>query len=71
MRPGHAAAVVLQKVNESRLANGEPVALIALDRSLVRRVRAMLDGAGATVVDETGWRLSTTRAGGDRLPRLC
>lgn len=58
----HAAAVVLQKVNESRLANGEPVALIALDRSLVRRVRAMLDGAGASVADETGWRLSTTRA---------
>lgn len=58
----HAAAVILDAVNASRQAEGEPVALIALDRSLVRRVRAMLDGAGAQVADETGWRLSTTRA---------
>ncbi|MGE5453366.1 MAG: PD-(D/E)XK nuclease family protein [Acidobacteriota bacterium] len=57
-----AAAVVLDAVNASRQQDGEPVALIALDRSLIRRVRAMLDGAGATVADETGWRLSTTRA---------
>lgn len=58
----HAAAVVLAEVNASRQADGEPVALIALDRRLVRRVRAMLDGAGAQAADETGWRLSTTRA---------
>lgn len=58
----HAAAVILDAVNASRQAAAEPVALIALDRSLVRRVRAMLDGAGARVADETGWRLSTTRA---------
>ncbi len=59
----HAAAVVLNQVQASRAKkDGEPVALIALDRSLIRRVRAMLDGAGATVADETGWRLSTARA---------
>src|SRR5690606_18279466 len=30
--------------------------------SLIRRVRAMLDGAGVLIADETGWKLSTTRA---------
>jgi ATP-dependent helicase/nuclease subunit B len=60
-----ATAQVLAAVQEARLstAGGDPVALIALDRSLVRRVRALLEGAGATVSDETGWKLSTTRAG--------
>jgi ATP-dependent helicase/nuclease subunit B len=47
----------------AHLADGRsPVALIALDRVLVRRVRALLEAAGASVADETGWRLSTTRA---------
>jgi ATP-dependent helicase/nuclease subunit B len=41
---------------------GPPAALLALDRSVVRRVRALLDGAGVRVADETGWHLSTTRA---------
>ncbi len=41
---------------------GPPAALLALDRSVVRRVRALLDGAGLRVADETGWHLSTTRA---------
>ncbi|MFN3616745.1 MAG: PD-(D/E)XK nuclease family protein [Aquabacterium sp.] len=40
----------------------EPVALIALDRGVVRRVRALLDERGVLVADETGWKLSTTRA---------
>jgi ATP-dependent helicase/nuclease subunit B len=57
-----ATAQVLQAVNAARAAGGAPVALIALDRSLIRRARALLEGAGATVADETGWRLSTTRA---------
>jgi ATP-dependent helicase/nuclease subunit B len=47
----------------AHLQRGEqPVALVAQDRVLVRRVRALLDAAGATLVDETGWTLSTTRA---------
>lgn len=43
--------------------NEVPVALIALDRVLVRRVRALLERAGLPLADETGWKLSTTRAG--------
>jgi len=40
-----------------------PVALVALDRALVRRVHALLGRvAGLRVADETGWKLSTTRA---------
>jgi ATP-dependent helicase/nuclease subunit B len=61
-----AAALVIAQVNEARGEGGsdpaEPVALIAMDRSLIRRVRAMLEGAGVSIADETGWRLSTTRA---------
>jgi ATP-dependent helicase/nuclease subunit B len=39
-----------------------PVALIAHDRELMRRVRALLERAGVALRDETGWKLSTTRA---------
>jgi len=42
---------------------GRPVALIAQDRLLVRRVRALLARHSVAVQDETGWKLSTTRAG--------
>ncbi len=46
------------------LARGEqPVALVALDRVLVRRVRALLERQQVPIDDETGWKLSTTRAG--------
>lgn len=46
------------------LAHGlAPVGLVALDRELVRRTRALLERAGVALLDETGWRLSTTRAG--------
>jgi len=49
----------------AHLQRGEqPVALIALDRVLVRRIRALLERSGATLLDETGWTLSTTRAAG-------
>lgn len=54
-----AAAQVL-----AHLAQGEqPVALVALDRVLLRRVRALLERQQVPVNDETGWKLSTTRAG--------
>ncbi len=39
------------------------IALIAQDRLLVRRVGALLARQAVPVVDETGWRLSTTRVG--------
>ena len=38
------------------------IALVALDRLLARRVRALLERAEVLVRDETGWKLSTTSA---------
>ncbi|MFT3665400.1 PD-(D/E)XK nuclease family protein [Piscinibacter sp.] len=53
-----AAAQVL-----AHLERGEaPVALVGLDRQLVRRVRALLERQNVPLADETGWTLSTTRA---------
>lgn len=43
-------------------AGRTPVGLVANDRVLTRRVNAMLHSAGVAVQDETGWKLSTTRA---------
>lgn len=53
-----AAACVLAHLAAGR----SPVALVAQDRVLTRRVSAMLGGRGVAVRDETGWKLSTTRA---------
>lgn len=53
-----AAACVLAQL----VAGRSPVALVAQDRLLTRRVRAMLGERGISIRDETGWRLSTTRA---------
>lgn len=53
-----AAVAVIEALDAGRA----PVALVALDRSLVRRVRALLERVGVPLVDETGWQLSTTRA---------
>ena len=39
-----------------------PIALIAQDRLVVRRIRALLDRARVAMRDETGWTLSTTRS---------
>ncbi len=38
------------------------IGLVALDRQLVRRMRAILGELGVQIRDETGWKLSTTRA---------
>ena len=43
-------------------AGRSPVALVAQDRLLTRRVCAMLGRRGVALRDETGWKLSTTRA---------
>jgi len=53
-----AAACVIDHVNAGQL----PVALVAQDRLLTRRIGALLHGAGLSVRDETGWKLSTTHA---------
>jgi ATP-dependent helicase/nuclease subunit B len=44
-------------------AGRSPVAVAVIDRALTRRVRALLDSHGVQIRDETGWKLSTTRAG--------
>ena len=53
-----AAACVLRHVAQQRT----PVALAAVDRVLTRRISATLALHGLAVLDETGWKLSTTRA---------
>ncbi len=53
-----AAACVMAQL----VAGCAPVALIAEDRMPTRRIRAMLAGRGVAIRDETGWKLSTTRA---------
>ena len=53
-----AAACVLAHLAQGR----SPVALIAQDRVATRRIRAMLAEKGVALRDETGWKLSTTRA---------
>ena len=53
-----AAACVIRHVDAGR----SPVALLANDRLLTRRVSALLHSAGVSVRDETGWKLSTTFA---------
>lgn len=54
-----AAAQVLAHIERGET----PVALIAQDRVLVRRVRALLERSAVVLRDETGWKLATTRAG--------
>jgi len=53
-----AAAHVMRHIE----AGHTPVALIAQDRIMVRRVRALLERQQVRLRDETGWKLSTTRA---------
>lgn len=52
------ATAVLQHLNAGRT----PVALLAQDRVVVRRVRTLLLRQGVPVHDETGWTLATTPA---------
>ncbi len=53
-----AAACAIAHVQAGRV----PVALASTDRALVRRITALLQGAGLAAKDENGWTLSTTRA---------
>lgn len=57
------AAAQASRLAALRQPGDAPVVLIAQDRGLVRRVRALLERGGTAVADETGWKLSTTRAG--------
>ncbi len=53
-----AAACVLRHIAAGRV----PVALAATDRLLTRHASALLSARGISLRDETGWKLSTTRA---------
>lgn len=53
-----AAACVLRHLAAGRA----PVALVAGDRVLTRRISALLAAHGVPLHDETGWKLSTTHA---------
>lgn len=58
-----AAQQAAQRVVETLRADpAARVALVSIDRGLARRVRALLERASVAVVDETGWKLSTTAA---------
>lgn len=58
------AWMAARRIEEHLIAGRENVALIAQDRLVARRVRALLArlGPGLSVQDETGWKLVTTRA---------
>jgi ATP-dependent helicase/nuclease subunit B len=47
------------KVRRWLLAGKQNIALVAQDRLVARRVRALLERAGVLVSDETGWTMST------------
>lgn len=51
-----------QCIIEWLLAGKQKIAVIAQDRVISRRLRALLERAQVYVADETGWKLSTTRA---------
>jgi ATP-dependent helicase/nuclease subunit B len=57
-----AQAACAQVLAELKEAPDAQVALIAQDREGVRRVRALLERFGVAVIDDTGWRLATTRS---------
>ncbi len=61
-----AAACVIEHVAQGRV----PVALPAIDRLVTRRISAMLFQAGIGLRDETGWKLSTTRAAANLMSLL-
>ncbi len=52
------ATAIVQHLNAGR----RPVALLAQDRVVIRRVRALLARQRVPVLDETGWTLATTPA---------
>jgi len=56
------AHAVVAEVHRARLAGVESIALVAVDRLVARRARALLERDGILVADESGWKLSTTRA---------
>jgi ATP-dependent helicase/nuclease subunit B len=62
----YAAACAIAHIEAGRY----PLAVVSSDRALTRRLRALLDGAGVAIRDETGWKLSTTLAAGQLMAAL-
>ncbi|TVT50338.1 MAG: Inactivated superfamily I helicase [Denitromonas halophila] len=58
----HEAHTVAHHVRHALSAGAESIALVAVDRMAARRARALLERDGILVEDESGWKLSTTRA---------
>lgn len=56
------AVQAAQTIIEWLQTGKQEIAVIAQDRVVSRRLRALLERAGVFVADETGWKLSTTRA---------
>jgi ATP-dependent helicase/nuclease subunit B len=56
------AGAVEQRVRQWIMEGRQSIALVAQDRIVARRVRALLERAKVLVEDETGWTLSTTSA---------
>lgn len=53
---------VVERVKQALVAGVESIALVAVDRLVARRARALLEREHILVADESGWKLSTTRA---------
>ncbi|HWQ37799.1 MAG TPA: PD-(D/E)XK nuclease family protein [Burkholderiales bacterium] len=58
----HEAQAVNAQVRRWLVEGRSSVAVVALDRLVARRVRALLERAQVMVTDETGWLFSTTSA---------
>jgi ATP-dependent helicase/nuclease subunit B len=56
------ATIGAQTILDWLQAGRQRIAIVAQDRVVARRMRALLERAQVTVADETGWKLSTTRA---------
>ena len=56
------AMAVAAEVRRWLAAGRQRIALVAADRVAARRARALLERDGILLQDETGWKLSTTRA---------
>ncbi len=56
------AQCVAQTVINWLVEGKTQIAIVPQDRMVARRVRALLERAQIVVADETGWKLSTTRA---------
>ncbi len=56
------AQCAAQTILDWLMAGKNQIAIVPQDRVVARRLRALLERAQVVVADETGWKLSTTRA---------